>query len=266
MSPRPAPSRSDATAEKFLSAAASLIDAALAEPGTDIPARLRALHFPAALEWMRTEDVLRAASERDDTASRKAFRNRWPVKDDFVSDAIVHALLYRDVGGESAPQTFAVLDSAWNGSGTVCERLRIVTDAIEIELYEHPRTWLLAHVAPLLGHHPEVAAPVIEAARADQDMWVLFIQRALDDTGAALRPGWTDERIQMALQAILDGVLLRRRIDPERFHDTLWASANVYTDVTLAFLCGVVDFDRSGLSTADWVDRAASSWTRTDGD
>ncbi|HSN43549.1 MAG TPA: hypothetical protein VLR88_05775 [Propionibacteriaceae bacterium] len=255
MSPRPAPSRYDETAAKFLDAAARLIDAALAESGTEVPARLRALHFPAALEWMRAEDVVRTASEGDETASRKAFRNRWASKDEFVSDAIVHAMLYRDKGGDIAPNSIALLDSASNGAGTLSERISSVTDTIEDELARSPRSWLLAHIAPLLGRHPGVAEPVVAEIRADQAMWKVFFQALLDGSGVVMRPGWTAERIQMAIQCILDGVLLRRRVDPELFHDSRWAAAHLFTDLVLAFLCGIADPDNSGESVAEWMDR-----------
>lgn len=265
MSPRPAPSRVDATAMKFLDAAASLIDAALAESGTDIPARLRALHFPAALEWMRTEDVVRTASERDEASSRKAFRNRWPTKDDFVSDAIVHALLYRDMGGSAAPNSVALFGTTRTGPGTLSERVSLVTDTIEIELARHPRSWLLAHIAPLLGRHPTVAEPMVAATREDHDMWIEFFRAMLDESGIVLRPGWSAERIQMSLQCMLDGVLIRRRVDPERFHNPRWASAHEYTDLVMAFLCGIADPDRTGLTNSEWLDQMSAASTTTEG-
>ena len=98
MSPRPSPSRHDPTAQQFLKAAVQLIDAYLDDEGHDArPARLRSIHFPAALDWLRTEDVIRlAASEGTAGVSRKAFFNRWPTRDEFLPDALVYALVHNE--------------------------------------------------------------------------------------------------------------------------------------------------------------------------
>src|SRR5258708_24839700 len=99
MSPRPAASRHDATARQFLATAARLIDAYLDDqPHENRPARLRSIRFPAALDWLRTEDVIRlAAASGEGAPSRKAFFNRWPSRDEFLGDALVYALVYDEV-------------------------------------------------------------------------------------------------------------------------------------------------------------------------
>src|SRR5262245_14529434 len=96
MSPRRAPSRHDTTACRFLDAAAQLIDAMFVDSEDDRPPRLRHLDFPAALEWLRVDDVIRLAQTAGEGASKKAFHNRWMHKDEFVRDAVVHTMLYRD--------------------------------------------------------------------------------------------------------------------------------------------------------------------------
>ena len=96
MSPRPAPTRDDPTARHFLDTAADLIDLYLqAEPPSrEKSARLRQIRFPAALEWLRITDIIRLARvSSTEGGSRKAFFNRWPTKDDFLADAVVHAAM-----------------------------------------------------------------------------------------------------------------------------------------------------------------------------
>src|SRR5260370_36987206 len=99
MSPRPAASRHDAAAQQFLAAAARLIDAYLDDQSRDgQPARLRSIRFPAALDWLRSEDVIRlAATAGKPGASRKAFFNRWPTREEFLPDALVYSLAYNEV-------------------------------------------------------------------------------------------------------------------------------------------------------------------------
>lgn len=63
VSPRPAPTRYDDSAMAYLNAAARLIDASLTTESEVGTPRLRALHYPAALDWIRIEDVLRMAQE-----------------------------------------------------------------------------------------------------------------------------------------------------------------------------------------------------------
>src|SRR6516164_535183 len=96
VSPRQAPTRHDATAQQFLKAAVRLIDAYLDDRGREVqPPRLRSIRFPAALDWLRTEDVIRFAAASGDTGvSRKAFFNRWPTREEFLPDALVYALVY----------------------------------------------------------------------------------------------------------------------------------------------------------------------------
>ena len=89
MGPRPMASRDDETAAAFLDAGSALIDAMLAaDRSGPLPARLRQLHYPAPLEWIRIEDVLRIVGGSAQ-AGRKAFYNRWPTKDDYIRDCFI---------------------------------------------------------------------------------------------------------------------------------------------------------------------------------
>src|SRR2546429_3670403 len=96
MSPRPAPTRHDAVAIRYLDAAADLIDTYLQpEPrGQQKLGRLRSIKFPAALEWLRTQDVIRmVAAQGNEGGSRNAFYKRWATRDEFLADAVVYAMM-----------------------------------------------------------------------------------------------------------------------------------------------------------------------------
>lgn len=256
MSPRPAPTRSDATALKFLNAAASLIDAALSDSEENVPPRLRQIHFPAALDWVRTEDVLRMTAGQDgEGESRKAFRNRWPSKEDFVRDAIVHTMLYRDRDGVSTSQTRSRLFEIAVEAPSPTDFVRTLTVEVEKELLGNPRSWLLAHVAPLLGRHPDLHTPLRDMMRGDADYWLVFYSDVLASTGFKLRDGWTPERATWAMQALLDGVILRHRVDPERMADPKWCAGNMFADTVLAFCAGILDVEATGESVQEWLDR-----------
>lgn len=257
MSPRPAPTRHDATALVFLNTGAQLIDTMLA--AEDTAARLKHLHYPVALEWIRIEDVLRIiAAERGGDAS-KAFRNRWAHRDDFLRDCFVHALLYRDgTGGplRNADELGAFLA---NGAPPLPERIRPVIDSIMAQLVAHPRSYLLAHAAPMVARDPLIQEAVAQAVHADQSAWVARYAATLEALGCGLRPGWTLERLGAALQALIDGATVRHRLGVPLLSGEAWADASVAAEAGLALFAAVVDLDQDGLSVDDWVIRRMGS-------
>ena len=158
--PRPAATRFDATAVRFLNAGAEMIDAALGSDLMPLPARLKSFQFPAALEWLRVEDILRVSKEDGEGDSKRAFRNRWPAKDDFLRDVVVYALLYRDTGLSAAPETRAHRTDLLDAPSTVTfsERLAVICSSFQNELLSSPRSYLLAHIALV----PDWRAPEAE--------------------------------------------------------------------------------------------------------
>jgi hypothetical protein len=50
------------------------------------------------------------------------------------------------------------------------------------------------------------------------------------DLGLVLRPGWTPQRLSMALQAAVDGFLLRYRVQPEDYAESRWEGAGLFAD------------------------------------
>jgi hypothetical protein len=55
------------------------------------------------------------------------------------------------------------------------------------------------------------------------------------------RPGWTAERLALAVQAMLDGFLLRYRLQPDDYQTSTWEGAGIFADTVVAFILGVVD-------------------------
>jgi hypothetical protein len=77
-------------------------------------------------------------------------------------------------------------------------------------------------------------------------VWADGYAALLTDLGLVLRPGWTPQRLALALQAALDGFLLRYRIQPDEYPAACWEGAGIFADTVLAIVLGVVDADRSG--------------------
>lgn len=259
MSPRPAPSRQDATARQFLKAAVQLIDAYLDDqPLQARPARLKAIRFPAALDWLRTEDVIRlAAADSKTGVSRKAFFNRWPTRDEFLPDALVYALVYDEVPEDPkdiAKQMPPEAGGAAALSGAVCE----IAEDVLASLQRHPRSYLTLHIGPLLPQHPALWKALIPSMQDGNQVWADGFATLVDDLGLALRPEWTPQRLALALQAALDGFLLRYRIQPDDFAGSRWEGAGIFADTVIAIVLGIVDAERTGESGRAVLDKLAA--------
>ena len=256
MSPRPAPSRNDATARQFLTAAAQLIDAYLDNrPREALPSRLRSIHFPAALEWLRTEDVIRlAAAESGAGASRHAFFNRWPTRDEFLPDALVYALVYDEQPEDPKDQARQMPPDAAR-SASFAEAVLRISDSLLESLQRYPRSYLTLHIGPLLPQHPSLHDALLPSMRQGSQVWADGYATLLTDLGLVLRPEWTPQRLALALQATLDGFLLRYRIQPDDYPASRWEGAGIFADTVLAIILGVTDTDQTGQSGRTILDR-----------
>jgi AcrR family transcriptional regulator len=256
MSPRQAATRHDPTAERFLKAATQLMDAYLDDqPSQERPARLRSIHFPAALDWLRTEDVVRtAAAEGGAGASRKAFFNRWPTREEFLPDAVVYALVRDKVPEDPNEQAKQVPGTAAAPVPFSHEVVRIA-DGLLASLQRHPRSYLTLHIGPLLAQHPSLWEALKPAMDSGIQAWADGYAALLPDLGLVLRPGWTPYRLSLALQAALDGFLLRYRIMPEEYSTSRWEGVGIFADTVIALVLGVVDTDRSGISGSEALDK-----------
>lgn len=261
MSPRAAPTRDDATAHHFLSAAASLIDSAFSPSAERGRHPANAMHFPAALDWLRVEDVIRRAQQDGDAAaSRKAFHNRWKDKDSFLRDAVIHALLYED-DSSADPNPYAGklgrLTLGHSASAAIIE----FSDALLDSLMAHPRSFLLLHLAPLLDQHNEMYRTVLDRITLSREPWYEGYRELLAGWALAFRPGWTVERFDLTLQAMLDGFLLRFRIQPDFVKRCGWQGASLFADSVVGFTLGVTDASETQLTSREALDDSIESAT-----
>lgn len=258
VSPRPGASRDDATAERFLAAAVQLIDAYLADQPFDAlsPARLRSIRFPAALDWLRTEDVIRlAATTGEDGTSRTAFFNRWPTREAFLPDALIYALTYdgaADVTDQAAQAPTAA------HAGALSEEITRAAGGVLESLIKRPRGYLTLHVGPLLPQHPMLWDALLPGMRRAIRTWADGYATFLTEAGLVLRPEWTPYRAALVLQAMLDGFLLRCRIQPDDYLAAEAEEASLFADAVIAFILGAVDVERSDVTGREAIDRLVS--------
>lgn len=236
-------SRHDATAQQFLSVAADLIDAYLqADPiRPEQTHRLRHVRFPAALDWLRIEDVIRLAPTRTgETAARRAFFGRWPTRGDFLPDAVVYALLREQAAADPLDHLPGQM------SYPLSDQLIGVADDLLADLSQHPRSYLILHLGPLLPRHPQLAGALLPGSRAANRVWLGIYRRLAHGLDLVMRPEWTFQRMSLVLQAMLDGFLLRARTQPADHTTYRWQGASVLADAIIAFLLGAVDWDLTG--------------------
>ena len=209
--------------------------------------RLGHITFPTALDWLRTDDVIRLApSWSGEAARRRAFFSRWGTRGDFLADAVVYALMREQ-------PTIPV--QRHNPDVTVSQFITDVTDDLLANLIRHPRSYLVLHLAPLLPRHPQLAAAFAPGSRAATRAWTDIYRKLADGLDIVMRPEWTFKRLSSVLQAMLDGFVLRHRVQPVQHARQGWQDANMLADAVIALLLGAVDWDLTGMSGRAALDR-----------
>ena len=162
-------------------------------------------------------------------------------------------MLYRDdpsgdpVDAVPTLQIIAETESFSTGVSAVIDNLVGI-------LVSHPRSFLLAHIAPLLPRHPRLADDIRNRSEASQKAWSENYQMLLTAMNLDLRPDWPLERLTLAIQLVLDGTVVRSRVQAGKVLPSRWATASLYADTVLAVISGALDLERDGLSMRDWLD------------
>ncbi len=247
---RSAPSRHDGTAQRFLAVAAELIDAYLCAGADRVEdsARLRHIRFPTALEWLRTEDIIRlSASTSGEAACRREFFRRWPTRDEFLPDAVVYALLREYEAPDPRPYV-ASIPTISQAIAPTSVMVVGIAEGLLTALVRHPRSYLMLHIGPLLPRHPQLGSALVPTTRAVARVWEGLYEQLVTGLDLVMRPEWSFERASMVLHAMLDGFVLRYRLLAGGRPTSRWEGAGVFADAIIAFILGGVDWDLTGQS------------------
>jgi hypothetical protein len=106
----------------------------------------------------------------------------------------------------------------------------MLVDGMLAAYLEHPRSFLLLRIGPILSQHPELYDAIVDQIRLDLTNWRHGYESLLAARQVHLRPGWTVERIGMVMTAMLDGFLLRSRIQPEEMAACRWQDAGLLAE------------------------------------
>jgi hypothetical protein len=240
---RNSPSRHDLTAQRFLSTAAELIDAYL-RVGSGRQEAVAQVRFPTALDWLRTEDVIRLSTSANEGAARKDFFSRWPTREDFLPDAVVYALL-REYDAYNPHDYVRRIPAISSTLGSVSSLLVGIAEGLLAALVRHPRSYLILHLGPLLPQYPKLWSAFLRRSHPSNRAWTAVYEELVNGLDLVMRPEWTLERTTLVLQAMLDGFVLRHRLDPT-LPANRWEGASIFADAIIAFLLGAVDWDLTG--------------------
>ncbi|RBM22253.1 hypothetical protein DI005_07015 [Prauserella sp. PE36] len=243
---RPAADRRDKVAVLLLNIATREIDAFLAgeNPGGTPP-------LPKVLGHLDPNAILVKAGYSPDN---RMITSRWGSIDAFRADAAVWALARNDRPSEPLPVRLATgLTDGVDPRRPVDAAIR-TADTLLGELVADPRSYLIAHLAPLLKDHPEGGGTVAEGLRAEQRHWTDAYAQLMELTGVPLRAGWTPERVTLTLQAMITGFVIHQRVQPDDFEYARTSSydkISLFADSVITFVLGVLDFDADGRTPRD---------------
>jgi hypothetical protein len=253
------PTRHDATAIQFLDVAAELIDVFLQTGRANQSAQLQQVRFPAALDWLRTEDVIRLTRiPGGPNAGRREFFNRWTTRDEFVPDAVVYALL-REYDADDPRDYVGQLPEIPNSATSISALLTGVADGLLAALTRHPRSYLMLHLGPLLPQYPEIWNALRPGTRAATNASVGAYEQLVSGLGLVMRPEWSVRRVSLVLQAMLDGFVLRQRLQPDDY--SRWQGTSIFADAIIAFMIGAVDWDLTGQASRSVLDNLIRPWS-----
>ena len=215
----------------------------------------------ARLEGVEPEEVrhlalVLAAAEGTAGVSRKAFFNRWSTRDEFLPDALVYALVYDEVPSDA--KDLAKQAPLAAHAPSLADSVIEIAEEVLDSLRRHPRSYLTLHIGPLLGQHPDLWEALLPSMRRGNEVWADGFASLIGELGVLLRPEWTPQRLALALQAALDGFLLRYRIQPADFAESSWEGAGIFADTVIALLIGIVDTKRTGESGRAALDALAA--------
>ena len=188
-----------------------------------------------------------AAVKGSEGASHKAFFNRWPTKNEFLPDAVVYALLREHEADDPQEYIDQVPDVA-HQLASFSEAVIDITDGLLAALLRHPRSYLVLHLGPLLPHHPELWKALLPEIRGAIQAWAAGYTQLVDGLGLVLRPEWSVERVSLVLQAMLDGFVLRYRVQPDDYPTSHYEGISIFADAVIAFILGIMDWEKTGVA------------------
>lgn len=219
-----------------------------------MPPRLRALHFPAPLDWIRVEDVIREARLDQPAISAKAFWNRWPDKDSFLVD--VGRVAFSD---DPVPHTMALREVLVDADASLSERIQQLTTTVMTELLARPRSYMLGFLAPIMHASPTLQRTIQDSTDADVAGWTAFYQAVTTATGLSWRPGWDAGRCQVVVQSLIDGLLIRHRLVQELPDGSSWDPISTFTDAVMALFASALDLAGDGRTAAQVLDESIAA-------
>lgn len=243
---RPAAKPDDQTAQRYLHTGWQVVQAKLgyspdaAEPDdTDAATATRRSDKQAVPEFPLLGLIGPTEVIRDDETTGGFYR-RWDTKADYLADLVRYILdnaRMRD--GTPDQRSLALLNRLINDRPTFGEFVHTAAQEEMDSLADDPAFAVEVHLWPAARTHPWVRELMAQAYVEGTDGWSQAYRNVLSLYRMKLRSGFDERRLAVLLTALLDGLALRRGVEPDDVDDDL------FPEGVLALLHGLLQHDDS---------------------
>jgi len=127
---------------------------------------------------------------------------------------------------------------------------QLPADAEGVEMHKlraemHRRMLGNGYCAP---HHPELWKALLPEIQGAIQRWAAGYAQLANGLGLVLRPEWSVERVSLVLQAMLDGFVLRYRVQPDDYPTSHYEGVSIFADAVIAFILGIMDWEKTGVA------------------
>jgi hypothetical protein len=237
---RPAARPDDQTAQRYLHTGWQLVQTKL---GYDSDAAESSDRRGSATRSTRKEDVpefpllglIGPTEVISDDETTGGFYRRWDTKADYLADLVRYILNdARMKNGPPEQRSLELLTRLIQEKPTFGEFVHTAARTEMDALTDDPAFAIALHLWPATRTHPWVRDLMAEGYAESTGRWSQAYQSILSLYGMTLRRGFDEQRLAVLLTALLDGLALRRGVEPEAVDDDLFPEA------VLALLLGLL--------------------------
>lgn len=183
-----------------------------------------------------------------------AFYRRWPNREAYLSDLLDYALAQTRLGGTDDERTRRMLESL--ADRPPISRLIALVAAAELDdLAQDPWLALQLCLWPDSRRQEQVREHLQNSYESTSDTWQFAYDMVVNMYRLSLRPDVSTRRLAVLLTALVDGMAIRKVLDPDSVDDDLMPEG------VQAMVLGILDptLDTSGMTVADALDALSSN-------
>lgn len=182
-----------------------------------------------------------------------AFYRRWPNREAYLSDLLEYALAQTRLGGADEERTRRLLEKL-SSRPSLSELIELVARNELDDLAQDPWLGLQLCLWPDSRHQDRVREQLRRTYDSASDAWELAYDMVVNMYRLSLRPDTSTRRLAILLTALVDGMAIRKVLDPDSVDDDLMPEG------VQAMVLGILDnhLDTDGMTVAEALDAIAS--------